>query len=213
MIKRNFSTITISIIILLIITFLPPLLGNYGSIDFFDLKDAGPIGDALGGITAPFLSGLAAILVFIAFNEQVKANNIFKRQENLKMVIEQFRDIKTEHEKFISKLDKWQDSNEEIYLAGLGGANNGMINDFFLLSSDLIVLCDLLASEEKQFKPIKTKIHFFYNAKLFKAFKKYRNVVESYEEGTIHENYKDIAKLTTDHINQLDEIILNKYRK
>ncbi len=43
---------------------------------FFDFTQTGPIGDTIGGITAPFFNLLAAILIFISFRAQVKANSI-----------------------------------------------------------------------------------------------------------------------------------------
>ena len=99
--KKYKKAIFLSFIILICIIFLPPFLSYYHISDFFNLKDAGTIGDALGGITAPFISGLAAILVYIAFIEQVEANKMFKRQEGIKIVFEQFKDLRDEHDIFI----------------------------------------------------------------------------------------------------------------
>jgi hypothetical protein len=75
--------------ILLIIAVLPPLLTIGAIFDFFDFSDTGQIGDTIGGITAPFINGIAAILVFIAFKAQIKANEIFKNQEKSRIIIDQ----------------------------------------------------------------------------------------------------------------------------
>lgn len=42
--------------------------------NFFDFSTTGQIGDTIGGITAPFIGLIAAILTFLAFHEQYKAN-------------------------------------------------------------------------------------------------------------------------------------------
>ena len=40
----------------------------------FDFTNSGQIGDTIGGITAPFFNLIAAVLIFLSFREQVKAN-------------------------------------------------------------------------------------------------------------------------------------------
>ncbi|MBD1395762.1 hypothetical protein H9Q13_01175 [Pontibacter sp. JH31] len=44
-------------------------LGDY-------MGNAGPIGDAVGGLTAPIINLTAAVLVYLSFQEQLRANNI-----------------------------------------------------------------------------------------------------------------------------------------
>ncbi|MBF8456168.1 hypothetical protein IV494_03145 [Kaistella sp. G5-32] len=64
----------------IVIILLPILLTNiYTGIDY---TVTGSIGDTLGGITAPFLSVLGSILVYLAFKEQIKSNNLIQDQFN-----------------------------------------------------------------------------------------------------------------------------------
>ncbi|WP_255078301.1 hypothetical protein [Lacihabitans sp. CCS-44] len=42
--------------------------------------NTGVIGDTIGGITAPFINFLGAILVYLALNEQIKANELIQNQ-------------------------------------------------------------------------------------------------------------------------------------
>lgn len=72
----------------LILSAFTPILFTRGwsGIDF---SGTGGIGDTIGGITAPFINGLAAILVFLAFKAQIKANEIFKRQESSRIILDQ----------------------------------------------------------------------------------------------------------------------------
>lgn len=68
------------IILGLIILITPVILTIPAFINYFNFSESGQIGDTIGGITAPFINSIAAILVFIAFKEQVKANDLIKEQ-------------------------------------------------------------------------------------------------------------------------------------
>ncbi|MBL6445667.1 hypothetical protein JMN32_05065 [Fulvivirga sp. 29W222] len=46
---------------------------------FFDLSNSGPIGDTIGGITAPIINLVGAILVYISFKAQIAANKVQER--------------------------------------------------------------------------------------------------------------------------------------
>lgn len=54
----------------------------------FDFSNTGQIGDTIGGITSPFISLLGAVLVYLSFKEQIKANKIqfeyIKKEEKSK---------------------------------------------------------------------------------------------------------------------------------
>lgn len=65
-----FSLIIFAVIIVGI-CFLPSLLTKPGQLDF---SETGQIGDTIGGILSPFVAIAAAILTFIAFWVQFKAN-------------------------------------------------------------------------------------------------------------------------------------------
>ena len=59
------------------------LIGLWG---FWDFSKTGQIGDTLGGITSPFISALAALLVFAAFKEQVTANKLLKENLSIELL-------------------------------------------------------------------------------------------------------------------------------
>lgn len=81
---KAFTLFGLALIILLPLIFKFPL-GN--CISYFDYTQTGAIGDTIGGITGPFINLLGAILVYLAFKEQVKANEnqdkINSRQEDI----------------------------------------------------------------------------------------------------------------------------------
>lgn len=86
--STNIKTSTI-LLILAGILFLVPIFTFPSINNFFNFSNTGQIGDTIGGITAPFINGLAAVLVFLAFKEQIKANEIFKSQEKARMILDQ----------------------------------------------------------------------------------------------------------------------------
>jgi len=59
----------------------------------FDLTKTGNIGDTIGGITAPVINLIGAILVYISFKVQSNANQIQYRllQQEIKNMIEIFK--------------------------------------------------------------------------------------------------------------------------
>lgn len=91
------NTIQLIFILGLIILLIPPLLIKTSYFDFFSLGNENEIGDTLGGITSPFINSIAAILVFIAFKEQVKANNLIKEQQYFQHIQEQIYRLEDEY--------------------------------------------------------------------------------------------------------------------
>ncbi|WP_279108187.1 putative phage abortive infection protein [Butyricimonas virosa] len=59
--------------------------------DFFDLSNKGEIGSAIGGMTAPILNLIGAILIYCSFYEQSKANQIQRKalEEQRKLQLKQ----------------------------------------------------------------------------------------------------------------------------
>jgi hypothetical protein len=47
-----------------------------------NLKNGGPIGEAINGLTAPLIGIVGAILIYVSFREQVRANRIQTRALN-----------------------------------------------------------------------------------------------------------------------------------
>ncbi len=119
---ENYSTAKIILIIALIIIITPVILTH---ISIFKLwGESGQIGDTIGGITSPFINGFAAVLVFIAFKEQLKANEkltesneLLKNQEKSKIILDQIANIQNDNVKIeeviratINRIGIFQDS-------------------------------------------------------------------------------------------------------
>ncbi len=75
------ENILLAILISISFTLIAPFLFTIKlNVPWFDFTETGQIGDTIGGITAPFINILNAILIYIAFTEQLKANNLLKNQ-------------------------------------------------------------------------------------------------------------------------------------
>lgn len=86
--KNHWKEILIFTIVGILISFLPWLfVQNLTSVSFIDTGD---IGDTIGGITAPFLSFFAAILVYLALRAQIEANKKIQYQFDIQQFESKF---------------------------------------------------------------------------------------------------------------------------
>lgn len=92
----------------------------------FDFSETGQIGDTIGGISAPFINIIGAVLVYLSFIEQFKANQIQrnalnneiarnKEDKEFDLLFSLFRDIKTD-------LDNFHYYEVQTHANRLGGA-------------------------------------------------------------------------------------------
>lgn len=84
-IKNGFEFLKENILLVILVsisfTLVAPLIFTIKhDISWLDFTETGQIGDTIGGITAPFINILNAILIYIAFTEQLKANTLLKNQ-------------------------------------------------------------------------------------------------------------------------------------
>lgn len=78
------------ILIIVLIIFITPWIFTLPIFwDRFNYSSTGQIGDTIGGLTSPFINGLAAILVFITFREQVRANRLLQDQNDSQDIMRQ----------------------------------------------------------------------------------------------------------------------------
>jgi hypothetical protein len=86
-IDNRTETILISIIILAGIIFFPWFFTRpYFSV--YNLGETGQIGDTIGGITSPFINEIGAILIYIAFKEQVNSSKSAREEKRIDLIIE-----------------------------------------------------------------------------------------------------------------------------
>lgn len=140
--KRNLYTVIF--INILLIFFAPWIFTRKWNI--LDFTETGPIGDTIGGITAPFINVLNAVLIFLAFKEQKDANDILRNQNKherekqeqklidvknlilydleyrirpdlIRMIPEIDKTLMELEEDFIKQASDYVDFNDKIYLS------------------------------------------------------------------------------------------------
>lgn len=90
---KNISILMLLLIILIIILIIPSLVSGIYLRIWTDHAASGQVGDTIGGIASPFIEGLAALLVFITFREQVKANRLVQEQIYFQHIQEQINKL------------------------------------------------------------------------------------------------------------------------
>ena len=73
----------------------PALLTQISGIISFN-SDSGAIGDTIGGVTSPIVNILGAVLIYISFQEQVKANTQQIENQNIDRFRNDYEEIKKE---------------------------------------------------------------------------------------------------------------------
>lgn len=114
-------------IVLVILFCVPLLLTQFHIVDF---TKTGNIGDTIGGITAPFLSLLGSVLVFIAFKEQIKANKLVQAQFSLQQFETQFFEMLKLH----------KDNVNEMFLATGDGPHLSGRDVLYKAANDIAII-------------------------------------------------------------------------
>ncbi|WDO14535.1 hypothetical protein MH928_07515 [Flavobacterium sp. WW92] len=88
-------------------------------LDWINFNTTGPIGDTIGGTTAPFINVMAAILVFLALRAQIDANLLIQDQID-RQEIERKLDIESQqlnqyYNNLKSSLDNFEYKNIDLY--------------------------------------------------------------------------------------------------
>lgn len=197
--ENNFKISHILLILALIIIILPGLLSLPACIKCLDFSTTGQIGDTIGGITAPFINGIAAVLVFLAFKAQIKANEIFKNQEKARIIFDQIAIIQEnnlENEKNIDIL-----ISRILELSNLNNASIDRINKVLYFTTEIQLAYELISnySEEKEF--FYKKLYYLYTIRYKLYFEKLKSEIDNYE--------KDIDQEYTVIINDLVSQIKN----
>lgn len=130
-------------VVLIVIS--PLLLTKVAISELTDFTETGQIGDTIGGITAPIVNLLGAILVYFALEAQVKANSLVQEQleehrerSSLETLYYQLKGSIDEFS--YTTLDKYSLNNKDNVRLKGSEAIYQMINDFY---------CDYHEDEEE----------------------------------------------------------------
>lgn len=159
--KTKITTPILIVIIAFIIFFIPWLFTRNSF--FPDYSSTGEIGDTIGGLTAPFLNGIAAILVFIAFREQVKANKLLSSQyeyDRINNQIDRISDKDIDLNDLLSQLQTnhgWITNNQH-------NINNyiNLLNKILYFSSDFEVCLNQIENFDGNKSLLWKKLYYLY---------------------------------------------------
>ncbi|AEA42329.1 putative phage abortive infection protein [Fluviicola taffensis] len=112
--KKDYSNIIMMILLIIIgILFIPWIFSN--SI-FNSYGKSNEIGDTIGGITAPFINGLSAVLVYLAFNAQVEANKLVNDQFQLQQIESRFFELLKLHRDNVAEIGIGDSYGKKIFV-------------------------------------------------------------------------------------------------
>ncbi len=210
---EKIKTSQIILLIVLIILVFPSILALPAISKYFDFTNTGEIGDTIGGITAPFINGLAAILVFIAFKAQIKANEIFKNQEKAKNILDQIKIIQDDKVKIERVIAAIKDRPEALRQpAGLITIN--LINKVAYFASEIRLAYELIEEYNGEKDFLYRKLYYLYVIR-YKYF----------ISGLVNVLKKELPKLHNDYVLYITELLyefqhfedelnnVNKYKK
>lgn len=132
---KNYNHDRSDVIFLVMVLFLIVLIAPYlFTLPIFncyksDKGGTGEIGDTIGGITAPFINGIGAILVYIAFKEQVKSSYQARNLEISKIINDRLNWLKTDPYNIVNV-----ENNIKISLAARSIAEHPFNQATYLLS-------------------------------------------------------------------------------
>lgn len=101
-------------LILSVFSFFAPLILTEESISFVSFKGKGEIGDTIGGITAPFIGLVSAILVYLALKAQIEANVQVSSQFQLQKFENQFYEMIRLHKENVNEMSIKGYDNEVV---------------------------------------------------------------------------------------------------
>lgn len=150
--KDNSSIIMMILIIMIGILFFPWI---YTHTIFSEYGNSNEIGDTIGGITAPFVNGLSAVLVYLALKAQVEANKLVNDQFKLQQIENRFFELIKLHRDNVAEIVIGKRSGKKIFVT--------LIREFRLIHAKLISIntegnCGL---EKRQLMEVSYLILFF----------------------------------------------------
>ncbi len=212
---EDYTTSQFILVIALIILLIPPLLSLPSIFEIFNFSNKGQIGDTIGGITAPFINGLAAILVFLAFKAQIEANKILvnankilQQQENARTILEQIKIIQDDKIKIEEILGAFNARIGHLPEPEIPGFIN-LINKTTFFTGEIRLAYNLIIEYEGEKDFLWKKLFYLYVIVYKDIFDRLRIEIQA---TVIHHDYEfHITELLLS-INFLNENIVNVNR-
>lgn len=172
----------------------------------YDLTNTGQIGDTIGGITAPFINLLGALLVYISFKEQNNANKIQAEQNAFNLLHELFKDLKSELENITFSSKNVQEGKiyqgmkaQNVFIEILTSRiinkdfkKNSFFKEYLFLMGNIEIFIDIVnesTASHKEKTYILRLFHFFYITKIKNPLLEMIELTKNHE---IHQEFNSI---------------------
>ena len=173
--------------------------------DAYDLTDTGQIGDTIGGITAPFINLLGAVLVFISFLEQNKANKILSQQNTFSLFHELYKDLKNDFNNLCFSSSTLKNGKEyygkrafslftntlEARIDNKSFPKNSFFDEILFLMGNITIFINTIETsniDDTQKKYILKLLHFLYLTKIRKHL---LHILELTKNKELHKDFYD----------------------
>lgn len=169
----------------------------------YDLTGTGQIGDTIGGITAPAINILGAILVFISFLAQNKANKILSEQNSFSLLHDLYKDLKNDFNSLTFSSPVIKEGREyygkralslfsdtlEKRIGNEKFIKNSFFDEFLFLMGNITILIDIIETsdiDKEQKNIILRLLHFLYHTKIKKHLSK---IIQLTKDEALHNSF------------------------
>lgn len=151
------DVIFLIVILFLIVVIVPyiftlPVFNVYKS----NQGSTGEIGDTIGGLTAPFINGIGAILVYLAFKEQVKSTQQTRNLEISKIVNDRLNWLKSDPYDIVATESKIKEC------LGDGKVFEHTLNKAIYLLSEFEDIYDIAQNNSDEKEVLSKQIQYLY---------------------------------------------------
>jgi hypothetical protein len=163
------------------------LVSGHYLFESYHLGDKGTLGDAVNGLSAPFISFFSAVLIYITFREQVKANKLLQSQWQIDTFLKVFNDMNEKLKSFYvtsedgtyeeggaMNVKEYKGPNIAEYIVMIRGSyTKGVpaeLTEFIYIIDELTFLCEIVNESPRNRREfMKQKVIRFYLSGFYSA--------------------------------------------
>ncbi|MCR8556187.1 hypothetical protein KXD93_00955 [Mucilaginibacter sp. BJC16-A38] len=188
---ENYKTVQLIILIAVIIIVIPALLLQPAFFKFWNFSNSASIGETIGGITSPFINGIAAILVFIAFKAQIKANQIITNQEKSRNILSQITLVQDDKLEIDTVILSTINRSEYLQSSSIIQIINAL-NKILFFTSEIRLAYELIQEYEGEKDFLYRKLYYLYIIRYQTLFLNL-NAMLNNELANVHKDYELIV--------------------
>jgi hypothetical protein len=127
---------------------------------FLDFTETGQIGDTIGGLTAPVIGAISALLIYFSFRAQINANRIIQKQINDQKTAE------LKQKSFDYQMERYRHLREQIddfsfYLSVVNLKGDKALGNFIIETAHSYIRDIKINKDVIQFSRLRAILSFF----------------------------------------------------